>query len=730
MTLRWGRNSVIDRQLVEATLQRVRAGELSPSEAATALLETNRQTSNVGADGESLSSLVARLGTPPCDVLDAWCQQVGSIVARHHRQTGRTLPAIDLAEWSLEDDGTLAWRGLRDSLLQGPAQKVSKKPADEASEADEEDEEDEACEAIRRYVQSFRELLSEPDASLPHTQHDEPSSPVERAGSMIKTVDEPPPQMKFEVDHPVTRHRGSAPRDRAGIELHDRPVSMGPRRRSPVWKRPIAIAIFGLLLVLSAAFVVATLYRAESPGSDPPAEDGSHANIDTARRPIAMPPESSSVSSRSKRALPSPSPPEQTNAAPDTTELESFDSALDLEAEAIHDRPSDVDAIATPSDLADEIPRSIDPGQPAESDSQSPTQSNAAPDVHSQSTPAPDWGPPPRDKSAVDDPRSQPAALSRSNDAVALPSPDVADRSPCPLFETALSGPRLEFPMESSLTLGSAIESSRWPVIDTEQGVSVGTIFSNAEGTWFQWNGGAPESTAWRDLAHGRIRSLEGTTVYFRSTVQADSWPIQLDRADATASWRMTQAILPGVTRGAISLVTPKSLKVQWLQEWDPMNVRRGQASLLITPHEGDDIALGMRFDIRCSRTVSCRVRFACRLDSTMPWQATSMPELDDFANRLTDQAMLVSNEATRLSKVYARADSGGRRILRVKRDRNEALAAQIREASGAVARLQSLMRVLQSQAWLSIHLWVQWPDDQQDLLVVGPSGNSGRNSD
>ena len=108
-----------DRESIESALQRVQSGELSAAEATQLLLavEANPQAAQAVAESdsssESLASLVERLGAPPGDIVDAWCQQLCEIASQHEQETGESLPAIDLNHWSITPRGRFAWNGRR-----------------------------------------------------------------------------------------------------------------------------------------------------------------------------------------------------------------------------------------------------------------------------------------------------------------------------------------------------------------------------------------------------------------------------------------------------------------------------------------------------------------------------------------------------------------------------------------------------------------------------------------
>ncbi len=127
-----------DRQQIEAALRRVQSGELSPTVATELLLanfpppsaSTHREADAVKDFGdESLASLIDRLGTPPADVVDVWCEQITSAAITHEEMSGQALPAIDLHEWAINAAGELLWRPQsfarrRGTVTQTPALKT------------------------------------------------------------------------------------------------------------------------------------------------------------------------------------------------------------------------------------------------------------------------------------------------------------------------------------------------------------------------------------------------------------------------------------------------------------------------------------------------------------------------------------------------------------------------------------------------------------------------------
>jgi len=177
-----------------------------------------------------------------------------------------------------------------------------------------------------------------------------------------------------------------------------------------------------------------------------------------------------------------------------------------------------------------------------------------------------------------------------------------------------------------------------------------------------------------------------------------------------------------------IRMLDPK-LESDWSWKFysiEPESLRRTQGVAVLTPTDAETVSLGIRFDLRTSRKLTCRIRFAGRLDPSMPWQVVSISMLERFANQLIDQAAMVSAEAARLDRVYDLAGTADRRILRVKRDRNDTLGEMIASTTQRVGELQKLIAQLEAEGALKIRIWVEWPTMQQDLLTMEEGMENG----
>ena len=257
-----------------------------------------------------------------------------------------------------------------------------------------------------------------------------------------------------------------------------------------------------------------------------------------------------------------------------------------------------------------------------------------------------------------------------------------------------------------------------WQVRDPDGPNNVATIGVGDEASEFRWEG-EPTSTLVSTLSQGRLVDSEGKVVYLRPHVTADPWPVRVGKSDEMPSWDLGHPIGQRGCRVSIAFDLPKEVEEAWIEPVESDSPRRTRAVAMVTPQDGETVALGIRLDVRCGRKLSCRVRYAGRLDPSMPWQVVSTAGLEQFASQLSAQAIVVRNEADRLDRVERLADAAGRRILQVKQERNDQRAESIAIALERVAELQSLIARLEAAATLRLRLWVEWPDREQVLFSM-----------
>ena len=167
-------------------------------------------------------------------------------------------------------------------------------------------------------------------------------------------------------------------------------------------------------------------------------------------------------------------------------------------------------------------------------------------------------------------------------------------------------------------------------------------------------------------------------------------------------------------------------IELGWIEPVDVTSPRRTRGLAVLTPTDGETISVGIRFDFRCTRKLSARVRLFGRLDSNMPWQLISRGVLENAADEVTARATRLSQMSTQMAAMYSRAGTDGRRALRPRRDAIEQESERMVEISKRLAELDSLCRRIEVEVRARIRVWVQWPDAEQELLVIGEGHDAG----
>jgi hypothetical protein len=302
--------------------------------------------------------------------------------------------------------------------------------------------------------------------------------------------------------------------------------------------------------------------------------------------------------------------------------------------------------------------------------------------------------------------------------AVTLPPVDQTDpivihnqfnREPSP---TELS---LAFPYDVEVTIKPS--GDLWTIIDGRSTDTIATLGQTDDDLTFAWTDRAASAPGSRSLHHGRLTTNDVSSFYLRPSIESDPWPIRLDQPDMRPTWDLQSPLPPSVTRLSVDFGLPEELEMTWVEPIPIDSPRRARGLAIMKPLDGESVDLAVKFDIRCSRKLSCRLRYAARLDSSMPWQLVSRPLLDQFSNQLATQAELVSREADRLQSVYEMAGTRGKRIIRIKQKHNDDLAATLRQFADRVAELQSLIAAVESNATLQFRVWIQWPESQQTVF-------------
>lgn len=665
------RHAVLDRSRIESTLRQIQAGELSPDEATELLLGLDLDlndavaaagqqvsVSDLDADRESLIEMIDRLGPPPPEIVDAWCDQLASIAAQHQSADDGPLPAIDWRDCELTDQGELVWNGIaaggQDSgELSGAAQKL---------------------------IANFRESLSPAVA----------------------------PEPTF------------APQ--ASAQPTPKPTAKAKPRLKPVWRTVATISAIAVCGVI-ALFVVRSATRDEpaAVAQKSNAVDPAGANVfDFSNSTDAKPAVSRETIAELERfeTLDEAQLLAEEQKAKSAAPSFSLDAMMpsigsgfpsDGEVSSVPPIPDVPLSLSTGPDPPDPASQTVAPEQAGEALEPTPTQS------------MPTLGKSIDDDAAPPDETEQDTQLAASAESVVrhieLPDDD-ADLSAEPFLisEQPLGELSIDFPFDVPVVVRR--DGDAWSIDDTRKEVAIAKLTPSGDGVAMVWADTAGQSASLASLHHGRLQDNAGNQIYLRPIVSAEPFKLKLASTDVMPTWNLREPI-GRQTRLAIDFDLPDDVEFGWIEPVQADELKRTRALAVLTPQDDEGVALGIRFDIRCSRKLSMRIRYGGRLDSSMPWQTVSTSGVAAFADQLAYQAGLVSQEATRLSGVYDIAGSLGRRVIRAKQQRNDQLADDIRKVADRVASLQSMMAKVDAGGELKISVHAEWPDTTQPILTM-----------
>ena len=636
------------------------------------------------AGTESLSCVLDRLGQPPSDILDGWCKQLCYAAIVHHEDTGKPLPPIDSDRWQVNPTGELACNGF--------AFRVS--PTADWPQPD--------PESLQHIIQ-FRDQFD----------------PAPQAAVMDVSV------------------RGSKAEP---AENDDSQLPRKQRRRSVKPASSLRRHLFAAAMAACVAAIGAVLYQATRKPPKPIADSDPSVAAPNVFDPgngsdAALDPVGSSHASVSLNTDPvGNDDPLNEVAVPGDADMD-LQMIESVQGDSVHgDMAESGSATKQPADLSLD---SLLPAMNAASDSASDsanqqnadaivTDSDASPDSVGE---MPDLveslgqgkigdgqgiDPLADDDSTGPDESPQPTRAAEIS-AKSLPEIDDA-QSLVTLIAAQAETLRLEFPHKVDLELSPAEADSRQTIRSTRSQAPVASVFSQDDGVQFQWVDAAAKQPLSRFLLHGRVKDAAGNVTYLRPTILADPMSIRLDESDIHPSWDLTGPIPPGAQL-SISFSLPKEVEQAWIQPIDPSSIRRTRGLAVLTPKDGETVSLGLRFDIRCSRKLSTRIRYAARLDNSMPWQLVSRPMLEQLANQITNQQTFISNRLIQLDKLRSAVDYAGRREVKKQREFVEGQAKQLKLIAGRVSDLQELILAVEAEGDLILKVSVPWSDTEQVLL-------------
>ena len=647
-----------DREAIQSAIERVQSGEISVEQATEILLADDR--------AESLESLVSRLGMPPNDIIDRWCERLRQIAGAYEAQSGEPLPEIALDQWAITLHGDLLFRGTH----YGGNQSVTA-----ASEK--------SLERIERFRQRF---------DLVHDQ-----AAVAQHESTVVAI----PNRDQSLSLDSTKDQSKEPRSKSHRSF--------PRRAS----RLLGAAGIALCTV-AGAIVLFNTTRPKRTELVQRSEDQALPR-DSRRDPVTATPAASSIGRPSTESI-------DAVEAEDVVILETFDQNSKQDSESAEiDRSADDLSIS----LDGILPPLDDPSTDLISDSSTEPESMIATDSSSAADSLVDKSNLELAKGVgrtLDDDHPEPQETpqpTRKSTVMAIQLPEFGDVEPTVILaDHPLSGLKIDFPFDVPLQVDD--QGPVWTIRDLRKQIPVATIRANQSDTTLSWDEQAKQSANRPLLTHGRITAAGGTTIYLRPTIESEPWRFSFDRSDVMPTWDLVHPLAPQVTRLEVEFELPDHLEFGWVEPIDPADFRRARALAVIAPSGDEEISLGVRFEIRSTRKLSCRIRLAARIDPNMDWQLVSTDSLNQFANQLATHAKLVSDEGARLASVYrSLRKPDARQYIRAKQDRNKQLAQEVDTASQRVAKMQTMMAQLESDGAIGFRLWVEWRESKQMILTA-----------
>lgn len=691
---------MLDRQAIQSTLTRLQDGTLTPQQATQQLLGLDDkpttpvdELTQAPASQPTLGEMVDRLGPPDSEIVDAWCHALEQHAQQFQSQTEAALSPIDWRACRLTDEGSLEW----------------------------------------------------PDTKWPDTERPDTSTPLSTTEL---------------VDHFRRSVLGDAPVPSSiAVAVDEKKVTRVEPKRDQAWHRrpPVQrIAIASTLIAFAVSGYIVTAMIRSDPNAG--ADDMTQQNLGNAIKeesPSARPQADlfapgliaeaerlggdrladedlemiESMSQAEFAALES-----STQASPTSFSLDAFMPVAipsvpgETANPASDDRvpPIETDITSMPSDpaLVD-----VSPNMPAVGESDS------IDSVLNDDQPEPEETIQPTSIAAA--PNTPPEKPTTSS--IELPPSDSAES--VAIDKLAIDSAKLEFPFDVPIEM---VDDRADPPEQTEPSpmtrlirgarkqipialLSTTHTVAPEPVTSIRWQSPPERSASASSLIHGRFRDTVGNVVYLRPGIESDPLEISLDQFDVMPTWDLRYAIPPRDTRISVDFDLPQDLELAWIEPVDPESVRRGRAAAVLTCPDYEGVSLGVRMDVRCTRKLSCRIRYAARLDSSMPWQTVSTPLLQSFNAQMQSQADLIAREADRLSNVYDMAGTMGRRIIRIKQKRNDAFADQVDAILERTVQLETLIAKVESSAQMRINVWVQWPDTAQPLLnMTAANGKEG----
>ena len=669
---------MIEPESIQKVVQQVMQGHMTSQQAAESLIDDSPTTSLASVEEEPLVDLIQRFGPPPDDIAQAWCDQLRALLSK----ADAVVDDSDVSLFGVGSDGRLR-------LIESLATETTSTSDSESTPRD-----------IESIIDSFRNQLGVN------------ASPIETGA--VETIASEVQSEPSQTPDPAPTESGSGASTSFQIATTAAILACG--------------AVVFWIVRQNTAPTVADTTSAARVDSRPNVFSDLPTSFPSTRDPNRAAANERSLIDAVDKSL---SGPLQTLDQID--DLESLESTSEeeivrMESSQIPEFSLEMLVPAIPSDPAvfKSSTETLDTSDETETNGvNDPDQQNSD---SAESMPSSSFGKTidnPAEETEETEPPQEIEQPTRSEITESFRLPPLKETEPVVLSETMTavdvgSSLTLSFPTDISLSI-KALDSARWSIVDQRSDAAVAMLELDDRGLTFAWTAQASGSSQARLLHLGQLVSENGARFYLRPTILAEPWAIRLNLTDMRPTWDLQSTLPPQVSRISVDLDLPEDTEMTWVQPVPTDSPRRARGMVIVKPLDGESVNLAIQFDIRCGRKMSCRLRYAARLNSSMPWQSISRPSLQQFADQLATRSVLVSQEAERLQNVYSLAGTRGKRIIRVKQRVNDRLAEDLIQFADRIAELQSLVAKVESGGTIQFRVWVQWPDQEQTVFSSVP---------
>lgn len=285
------------------------------------------------------------------------------------------------------------------------------------------------------------------------------------------------------------------------------------------------------------------------------------------------------------------------------------------------------------------------------------------------------------------------------------------------LFPQPCESLRLEFPFDVPLVLAATSDHSGWQVRDREAEIVVATVRNTDTSTSLQWAPIADQSRRAASLVHGRLTNQAGEQRYLRPLVDALPLRLEIGERESRLSWDLLAPVPASQTRLGIDVQVPDTVDLAWIEPVDPSAVRRAKALLVASLRDSETVAMAIRLDIRCTRQLTVRLRYAARLAPDSPWHLISPVQLDQTHAQLTSRLMAIAQQVSQLDALSGRAGAADRRVIRLRLAALGDAEDYVRELSQRIVELRELTTRLSHECRIRFAVTVHWPDHEQAVF-------------